>query len=136
MFSRIITKASSQPDRLCQAIKVLVAIATDRSWGSFHTLYGDADDPELKGLLPLENAQWVVSTLPNYSMGLSLLHTLKSHDFRGQVALTSHNQQDADILLDAGADMVLLPFRDAAKQAACMLVNFSEPASIHPASVL
>jgi hypothetical protein len=97
------------------------------------TLYGDADDPELTGLLPLENAQWVVSTLPNYSMGLTLLHTLKSHDFKGQVALTSHNQQDADMLLNAGADMVLLPFRDAAKQAARMLVNLSEPTSTQPA---
>lgn len=96
------------------------------------TLYGDADDPELTALLPLENAQWVVSTLPNYSMGLTLLHNLRSHNFKGQVALTSHNQQDADILLNAGADMVLLPFRDAAKQAARMLINLSESSSTRP----
>jgi Kef-type K+ transport system membrane component KefB len=89
------------------------------------TLYGDADDPELAAFLPLKEAQWVVSTIPRYDVGLTLLHTLQQYHFRGQVALTSHTQREEQILLAAGADRVLLPFRDAAKEAAQMLVRFS-----------
>ncbi|MEB3213149.1 MAG: NAD-binding protein, partial [Leptolyngbyaceae bacterium] len=89
----------------------------------FRTLYGDADDPELPGLLPLDHAQWVVSTLPDCVLGLTLLHTLKSHHFKGSIALTSHNQRDEQVLIDAGADLVLLPFRDAANQASHMLTS-------------
>ncbi|MEM7773861.1 MAG: NAD-binding protein [Cyanobacteria bacterium P01_A01_bin.37] len=87
------------------------------------TLYGDADDPELPGLLPLEHVRWIVSTLPNCALGLTLLHILKDHHFQGKIVLTSHNHRDEEILLNAGADMVLLPFRDAANQASQMLIN-------------
>lgn len=87
------------------------------------TLYGDADDPELAALLPLHNARWIVSTVPKCDVGLTLLHTLQHYDYQGSVALTSHSQRDENILLEAGADTVLLPFRDAAKEAARMLAQ-------------
>ena len=87
------------------------------------TLYGDADDPELAGLLPLAEAKWVVSTVPNYVIGLALLHNLEHHGFEGKVVLTCHTQRDEEILLRSGADMVLLPFRDAAKEAARRLTE-------------
>ncbi|MEO0491248.1 MAG: cation:proton antiporter family protein, partial [Cyanobacteria bacterium J06659_2] len=89
----------------------------------FRTLYGDADDPELPGLLPLEDAKWIVSTLPNCALGLTLLHTLKVHGFNGSIALTSHNRRDKEVLMNAGADLVLLPFRDAANQASQILTK-------------
>lgn len=89
------------------------------------TLYGAADDPELAGLLPLERVQWVVSTIPICNVGLALLHTLEHHHYQGKVALTSHTQRDEEILLDAGADLVLFPFRDAAKQAARLIATLS-----------
>lgn len=91
------------------------------------TLYGDADDPELTAVLPLKEARWVVSTIPVCDVGLTLLHTLQHHHFGGRVALTSHNRRDEAILLEAGADMVLLPFRDAARQAARVLAYLSSP---------
>ncbi|WP_017324855.1 cation:proton antiporter [Synechococcus sp. PCC 7336] len=86
------------------------------------TLYGDADDPELAALMPLKEAKWVVSTVPNCNVGLALLHTLQHQRYRGQVVLTSHTRRDEEILLGAGADRVLLPFRDAAKEAARRIV--------------
>lgn len=82
------------------------------------TLYGDAEDPEFPSALPLNTAQWVVSTLPGRAMGLNLLHNLKHHNFTGKIALTSHTLGDKDILTQAGADFVLLPFQDAASEAA------------------
>ncbi|MGF1601052.1 MAG: hypothetical protein ACFCU8_03370 [Thermosynechococcaceae cyanobacterium] len=64
-----------------------------------------------------------MSTVPNCDVGLALLHTLEHHDYKGSVAVTSHSQRDEDILREAGADQVLLPFRDAAKEAARMLAK-------------
>ncbi|NES73444.1 MAG: hypothetical protein F6K24_53770 [Okeania sp. SIO2D1] len=80
--------------------------------------YGDAEDPEFAATLPLSSVKWIVSTLPGERIGLALLSTLKHRHFEGQVALTSHTQREYEILKDAGADLVLLPFQDAAKEAA------------------
>ena len=90
------------------------------------TLLGDADDPELATHLPIKHAQWVISTVPKMDVGLSLLHMLKAHKFEGKVALTSHRQKEAEVLTKAGADEVLFPFRDAAKEAARMLIESNE----------
>ena len=88
---------------------------------NFWTFYGDAEDPEFTTALPLSQAQWVVSTIPGRDMSLTLLHSLQHHGFQGGVALTCHTLQDVDLLKHEGADLVLLPFRDAAQEAARML---------------
>ena len=82
------------------------------------TLYGDAENPEFTAMLPLNKTSWVVSTIPGKYFGLNLLHVLKCHNFTGKIALTSHSRREMDILYQAGTDLVLLPFRDAAKEAA------------------
>jgi hypothetical protein len=87
------------------------------------TLYGDAEDPEFIASIPLNNVKWVVSTLPGQRMGLALLKSLQLKGFPGQVALTSHNQRDYEIFQQEQADLVLLPFLDAAKEAARTLRN-------------
>ena len=91
-----------------------------RVWRSQGILafYGDAEDPEFAATLPLNEAKWVISTLPGERIGLSLLHALRQHHFPGKVALTSHTQREMEVLKNEGADLVLLPFRDAAKEAA------------------
>ncbi|MEO0948183.1 MAG: cation:proton antiporter, partial [Cyanobacteria bacterium J06641_5] len=96
----------------------IVAAWSDRG---IQTLYGDSDDPELAALLPLGQAKWVASTIPRVDSGLALLHTLRHYCFQGQVALTSHNPRDEAVLREAGADLVLMPFRDAAIEAARLL---------------
>lgn len=85
------------------------------------TLYGDAENPECATTLPLDKTKWVVSTIPGEDLSLNLLHVLKEHQFKGKIALTSHSSQEMEVLRQAGADLVLLPFRDAAKQATEML---------------
>jgi Kef-type K+ transport system membrane component KefB len=87
--------------------------------------YGDAEDPEFAATLPLNTAKWVVSTLPGERVGLSLLRTLKKLQFQGKIALTSHSVQEKQILKQEGADLVLLPFNDAAKEAAQTLVELT-----------
>ena len=85
--------------------------------------YGDAEDPELIASLPKREVQWIISTLPQKYIGLTLLHTLKDEHFSGKIALTSHSELETISLNQAGADLVLLPFQDAAKQASVSLVE-------------
>jgi Trk K+ transport system NAD-binding subunit len=87
------------------------------------TLYGDVEDPELFHDLPLDSARLVISAIPDRDTSLVLLHALQHHAYQGRIALTAHSGRHKDYLLQAGADMVLLPFRDAAKEAADILMK-------------
>ncbi len=90
------------------------------------TLYGDLEDAELFHALPLADARWVVSTIPERDKSLVLLHALQHNKFAGKTALTAETMQHREFFLTAGADIVLLPFRDAAAEAADLLATHSE----------
>ena len=101
-----------------------------RRWRSLglDTVYGDATDPEFIQDLPLNRADWVVSTVPIHLAGLShddvrstLMQLTRSTGFTGKIAVTSHSQHDTEKLLQAGADIVLEPFYDAADRAVELL---------------
>jgi Kef-type K+ transport system membrane component KefB len=98
------------------------ALRLARSMG-LDTQYGDAEDPELTGTLPLHQAEWVVCTTPLLDVQIALLHSLRTHGYTGQVALTAHSDDDAERLRVSGADLVLLPFVDAADQAVDLLTE-------------
>ena len=87
------------------------------------TLYGDLEDVELYHALPLADAKWVVCTIPARDKSLVLLHALEHNGYAGCTAITSDTMQHREFLLSAGADVVLLPFRDAAAEAADMLAS-------------
>lgn len=89
-------------------------------------LYGDAEDPEFLGSLPLGRVKWVISTAPERQVNLALLQGLRHHAYRGQVAVTAHSPHDAERLQHAGADLVLLPFADAAKEAVDRLLAVTD----------
>jgi Kef-type K+ transport system membrane component KefB len=76
--------------------------------------YGDVEDPELPGVLPLHEARWVVSTVRRLDENLSLLHALRAHGYGGRIAVAADGDEDRRELERAGADLVLLPFADAA----------------------
>lgn len=84
----------------------------------FWAEYGDAEDPEVPLALPSDNAEWIVAALPQLSTNLAILKALREHGYTGRIAVTAHSHEDANRLRDAGADMVLLPFSDAAAEAA------------------
>ncbi len=86
--------------------------------------YGDATDAEFIASLPIEHAQWVISTLPRYPTGLShedsrhtLAQLVRGHPFTGRIAIASHNERDTEELRERDADLVLEPFQDAADRA-------------------
>ena len=89
--------------------------------------YGDAEDPEFVASLPLETVRWVVSTVRDRSVNLALLHGLRHNGYRGRVALSTARHSDAAALSKAGADLVLVPYADAAREAADRLMAAAPP---------
>ena len=85
--------------------------------------YGDAEDPEFPATLPLNQAQWVVSTIPQLDVNLSLLDALRNSGFSARMAFTAHSRRDAEILQESGADLILTPFAHAAREAAEILIE-------------
>jgi hypothetical protein len=79
-------------------------------------LYGDAEDPELPGLLPLPDSGWIVSTIRRPDANLALLHALAHRGYSGRVAVAAHRRSDVERLREAGADRVLLPYGFAATE--------------------
>jgi Kef-type K+ transport system membrane component KefB len=83
--------------------------------------FGDADDPEFAGTLPLERARWVVSTISRVDTTRVLAHALRRWGFQGRLAVTALVVHDADLLEeDVRSGMiavVLQPFEEAADAA-------------------
>jgi hypothetical protein len=99
------------------------ATVTDWQRQGFRGLYGDAEDQEYPGTLPLNQAQWVVSTIPQLDVNLALLDALRHYGYSGQKAVTVHSSSDAEILRESGANVILSPFADAAKEAADVMIG-------------
>jgi len=79
-----------------------------------HAQYGDADDPEIMEILP-GNTQCMISTIPDKQLNLSLIKYLQQANYKGKIAVTSYTGRSAKELELAGADLILLPFADAAE---------------------
>ncbi|MGU9979391.1 cation:proton antiporter [Phreatobacter sp. HK31-P] len=95
--------------------------------------FGDATDPEFLADMPLQQAGWIVSTVPQHVTGLSqentnatILQLTRSAGFQGRIAVASHASKEAGVLLAAGADVVLEPFQDAADRAVELLCGGQE----------
>ncbi len=110
--------------------------ATVRYWQrtGLAARYGDAGDPELVGHLPLAGVRWVISAVPEHETGLThtdprltLMAALREAGYQGKVAVTAHREAEVARLSAAGADLVLLPFRDAADQAVDLLLGRAPP---------
>ena len=89
----------------------------------YRARYGDAEDPEFIAALPLERVVWVVSTLRDRALNRALLQGLQQLGFRGKVAVSSSTSHEAHGFRQHGADLVLVPYADAAKEAADKLVR-------------
>jgi Kef-type K+ transport system membrane component KefB len=107
-----------------------------RAWhrAGHHAVYGDATDPELVAALPIGRARWAVSSIPGHSGGvthedhrLALIAALRAQNFAGRIAVTTNAASDAELLHARGADLVLLPFQDAAERAAGLLAADQAP---------
>lgn len=79
---------------------------------------GDAEDPEFIAMLPLRRVDWVVSTARECHVNLSLIHWRRSLGYSGRIAIMAQTLDDAAGLEQGGADLILVPFADAAREAA------------------
>jgi len=92
-----------------------------RGWPA---VYGDAADPGFVSALPLGTAKWIVAAMPHVALVLghagtreALIAALREAGFTGRVALTATTAGEEQALRALGADLVLNPFADAAKEA-------------------
>ncbi len=98
----------------------------------FDVQYGDATDPEFLAHVPLDGVRWAISAVPEHDTGIShddprrsLIRSLMDLKFSGHIAVAAHNDETAQRLGDAGASLVLTPFRDAAAHAAALIADDS-----------
>ncbi|MEM6383052.1 MAG: cation:proton antiporter family protein [Pseudomonadota bacterium] len=102
-------------------------------------LFGDATDPEFLSHLSLNNADWLVLAVPEHATGVThydprraLLRAARDLGYTGRVAVAAHLDQDNENLSALHADLVLMPYRDAASAAASMILA-GEPEPVTPA---
>lgn len=92
-----------------------------RGWPA---IYGDITDPVFVSHLPIDRAEWVVVAVPHLVGVLghadtadALVSALRHAGFRGKVALTATYPDQQARLRALGADLILSPFTDAAREA-------------------
>lgn len=97
-----------------------------RNWKAmgYDAVYGDACDHEFIGTLPLKNTKWVISAMPQHELGVThqdprliLIDGLKRENFQGKIAVSTQRAGERDALKASGANLVFLPFHDAADRA-------------------
>jgi Kef-type K+ transport system membrane component KefB len=93
----------------------------------FEVRYGDAEDPEFVASLPLDRVQCVVNTLRDRHVNRALLHGIERSGSRPRVVLTADTDPEAEALHARGADIALVPYSDAARDAADRILATAEP---------
>lgn len=103
-------------------------------------IYGDACDPAFISTLPLHGVKWVVSAMPQHDLGVThkdprliLIDELKDIGFDGGIAISTQQPDDVEKLRKKGADIVLLPYHDAAEQAVSRIKEETTASQSHGA---
>ena len=97
----------------------------------YDAMYGDVCDQSFIEDLPLTGVKWAISALSQHHHGLAhedprlvLINGLKSQNFQGKIVMNTHYQDEVNDMKLKGADIVLLPFQDAADRAVEMIEEF------------
>jgi len=72
-------------------------------------LYGDADDEDLLGELPLDKIEIAVSTIPDFETNALLIENIRKVNKKAIIILRAHSIDDALELYKKGASYVLTP---------------------------
>lgn len=97
-----------------------------RNWKAlgYDAVYGDACDHEFISTLPLTHAKWVISAMPQHDLGVThqdprliLIDGLRREGFQGKIAVSTQRASEKEALKKSGANLVFLPFHDAADRA-------------------
>ncbi|MGM0575169.1 MAG: cation:proton antiporter [Myxococcota bacterium] len=93
---------------------------------AFDLRFGDAEDPEFVSSLPLDRVRCIVSTLRDPQVNRVLLQAVRRAHEQARVVLAADTPAEAEALLEQGADLVLQPYADAAREAADGIVSWAE----------
>lgn len=94
-----------------------------RGWPA---VYGDAEDPEFALHLPLAGARWVVSSVREPHVNRAIVHAVRHAGYSGNLALSAHTRADAAAANGHAADLLLVPFEDAADRAVDLILATEE----------
>ena len=83
-----------------------------------HVRFGDAEDPQFAGTLPLTKVRWVVSTLPEHDANQCLVEALRAQKFAGKVAVVVRGTEEVPEWEGRGVDRIFRLYEDAADYAA------------------
>jgi predicted Kef-type K+ transport protein/Trk K+ transport system NAD-binding subunit len=86
-------------------------------------VYGDGADPELLDQLPIHRARWIVSTVRDRDLNVTLLKILKTRRLDGKLAVAARDESEAAELRAAGAHVVFRPYQDGAEYASDALTE-------------
>ena len=86
-------------------------------------VYGDGSDPEFLDLLPVDRARWIVSTVRDRDLNITLLKLLKTRRYDGKTAVAARDEDEAASLRTEGANVIFLPYHDAAEYASDALTE-------------
>jgi Kef-type K+ transport system membrane component KefB len=104
--------------------------AAVRRWRAegIDAIYGDIADPEFVASLTVAGLEYVVCAVREHDLGLvqadprpGLIQILRANGYDGPIAVAANRADHVERLQNAGADIVLQPFRDAADQAVDLL---------------
>lgn len=77
-------------------------------------IYGDMEDPEILEKIPFQGSKCVISTTSGVQPSRHLIDTLKKNGYKGKVFLSALKEKELELLLDSGADQILIPHQMAA----------------------
>lgn len=92
--------------------------------------FGDAEDPDLMDYIDLDALRIVVSTVRNRAVSRLLIRSLRSKGYRGKIVVTADDEDESSEHGQDGADLVLVPYLDAAEMAAgaiCEVLELRPP---------
>lgn len=86
-------------------------------------IYGDLNDPEVLDSLNFSEVEMVISTVPDVSANLIVIHEVRKRKRNANVILTAYSIEDALDLYKAGADYVIVPHLLGGEHVSLMLEN-------------
>ena len=94
--------------------------------------FGDGEDPAFLDTLPVNTAQWIVTTLPTWESNRGLLHALQAMAVPATIIGVVGDEVHRAALHAAGANRIINPFLDSADHTAQILVDALNPAEDAP----
>jgi hypothetical protein len=91
---------------------------------NIYVMYGDACDYDFLDNIDIHKTKYIISAMPERDFGLThedprvvLIKNLKSLNYQGYIVVSTQNQKEVAKLNKFGANLVLLPYSEAAEKA-------------------